>query len=139
MAGLKLAAAAGFLLSGLVTLSNQGGSSSSNYNNHHGFAAATSLEQQQQQDDRSSGTEMRHRRLLEVDGNTPTYMKPLMKDLQEREKLFAETPPEEVKYWFEYTGPLQVRRNTCTALHICLHGIGMIGHYKRKNVCMCKR
>lgn len=31
-----------------------------------------------------------------------------MKDLAEREKLWAETPPEEVKYWFEYTGPLQV-------------------------------
>jgi len=30
-----------------------------------------------------------------------------MKDLAEREKLWAETPPEEVKYWFEYTGPLQ--------------------------------
>ena len=39
----------------------------------------------------------------------PSYMKDLMKDLKERQKLFDETPPEEVKYWFEYTGPLQVR------------------------------
>lgn len=30
-----------------------------------------------------------------------------MKDLDERNTLFDETPPEEVKYWFEYTGPLQ--------------------------------
>ena len=31
-----------------------------------------------------------------------------MKDLKERKKLMEETPPEEVKYWFEYTGSLQV-------------------------------
>jgi len=31
----------------------------------------------------------------------------LMKDLVMREKLWAETPPEEVKYWFEYMGSLQ--------------------------------
>lgn len=30
-----------------------------------------------------------------------------MDDLAARKKLFDETPPEEVKYWFEYTGPLQ--------------------------------
>jgi len=34
-------------------------------------------------------------------------MNALMKDLKERQKLFEDTPPEEVKYWFEYTGPLQ--------------------------------
>ena len=28
-------------------------------------------------------------------------------ELKERRKLMEETPPEEVKYWFEYTGPLQ--------------------------------
>lgn len=39
----------------------------------------------------------------------PVYMKPLMEDLRQRQKLFDETPPEEIKYWFEYTGPLQVR------------------------------
>ena len=38
----------------------------------------------------------------------PGYMEPLMNDLRDRKKLFDETPPEEVKYWFEYTGPLQV-------------------------------
>ena len=33
----------------------------------------------------------------------------LMKDLQNRYDLFTNTPPEEIKYWFEYSGPLQVR------------------------------
>lgn len=40
-------------------------------------------------------------------GGVPSYMNDLMKNLREREKLFEDTPPEEVKYWFEYTGPLQ--------------------------------
>ena len=49
------------------------------------------------------------RRLTAVMGDTiPSYMETLMKDLRERKKLFQDTPPEEVKYWFEYTGPLQV-------------------------------
>jgi hypothetical protein len=48
------------------------------------------------------------RRLSVVGDSTPGYMEGLMKDLRERQKLFEETPPEEVKYWFEYTGPLQV-------------------------------
>lgn len=39
--------------------------------------------------------------------HVPSYMTDLMKDLEARKKLFEETPPEEVKYWFEYTGPLQ--------------------------------
>ena len=52
-----------------------------------------------------------HRRLQSVDATNagvPSYMQPMMKDLADRKKLFADTPPEEVKYWFEYTGPLQV-------------------------------
>jgi hypothetical protein len=49
------------------------------------------------------------RRLSMVGDSIPKYMEGLMKDLKERKKLFDETPPEEVKYWFEYTGPLQVR------------------------------
>jgi hypothetical protein len=51
-----------------------------------------------------------HRRLSQVPiGDTiPSYMEPLIKDLKERKKLMEETPPEEVKYWFEYTGSLQV-------------------------------
>ena len=49
------------------------------------------------------------RRLLNVDGSeVPSYMNALMDDLVARKKLFDETPPDEVKYWFEYTGPLQV-------------------------------
>jgi hypothetical protein len=39
----------------------------------------------------------------------PSYMQPLFADLRERQKLFIDTPPEEIKYWFEYTGPMQVR------------------------------
>lgn len=50
-----------------------------------------------------------HRRLLEAVQNVPSYMQHLMEDLRAREKLFEDTPPEEIKYWFEYTGPLQVR------------------------------
>ena len=106
MTGLKLAAAAGFLLSALVTLSNNGGQS-----NHHGFAAAAEVADEHPE-------AQHHRRLQAVDGNTPSYMESLMKDLKERKKLFAETPPEEVKYWFEYTGPLQVR----TFVGLSLHG-----------------
>lgn len=40
--------------------------------------------------------------------NPPSYMKDLFEELKERTKLMEETPPAEVKYWFEYTGPLQV-------------------------------
>mmetsp|Transcript_10633 Transcript_10633/g.12139 ORF Transcript_10633/g.12139 Transcript_10633/m.12139 type:complete len:952 (+) Transcript_10633:261-3116(+) len=48
------------------------------------------------------------RRLTAVMGDTiPSYMTALMKDLKERQQLFQDTPPEEIKYWFEYTGPLQ--------------------------------
>jgi len=39
--------------------------------------------------------------------NPPSYMKGLMAELKDRKKLMEETPPEEVKYWFEYTGKLQ--------------------------------
>jgi hypothetical protein len=35
-------------------------------------------------------------------------MKGLMEDLASRKKRFAETPPDEIKYWFEFPGPLQV-------------------------------
>ena len=51
------------------------------------------------------------RQLSMVGDGIPSYMDSLMADLRARKKLFDETPPEEVKYWFEYTGPLQVRRN----------------------------
>jgi hypothetical protein len=50
-----------------------------------------------------------HRRLAMLGETIPTYMEKLMEDLRQRKKLFDETPPEEIKYWFEYTGPLQVR------------------------------
>jgi hypothetical protein len=44
-----------------------------------------------------------------IGDTAPSYMNALMKDLAARKKLFDDTPPEEVKYWFEYSGPLQVR------------------------------
>ena len=57
------------------------------------------------------------RRLTAVMGETiPSYMNDLMEDLKGRKKLFEETPAEEVKYWFEYTGPLQVSRNNSSEL-----------------------
>ena len=51
-----------------------------------------------------------HRRLTQssLGDAVPSYMDALFKELKERKKLMEETPPEEVKYWFEYTGPLQV-------------------------------
>lgn len=49
-----------------------------------------------------------HRRLSSKE-DPPSYMEDLFEDLKARKKLMEETPPEEVKYWFEYTGPLQVR------------------------------
>lgn len=47
------------------------------------------------------------RRLSMVGDSVPSYVDSLMKDLRDRKKLFEDTPPEEVKYWFEYAGPLQ--------------------------------
>lgn len=38
---------------------------------------------------------------------TPTYVKPLLDELRSREKMFEDTPKNEIKYWFEYAGPLQ--------------------------------
>jgi len=53
-------------------------------------------------------TDHNHRRLTAVMGETvPSYMNDLNEDLKARKKLFEDTPPEEIKYWFEYTGPLQ--------------------------------
>jgi hypothetical protein len=40
----------------------------------------------------------------------PPYMMATLQDLDARHALFDGTPPEEIKYWFEYSGPLQVRR-----------------------------
>lgn len=57
---------------------------------------------------RSDGAAVTTRRLQALGDTIPSYMNHLMTDLKERKKLFDETPPEEIKYWFEYTGPLQV-------------------------------
>jgi len=47
----------------------------------------------------------------------PSYMRQLFEDLTARRKLFQETPEEEIKYWFEYAGPLQVR--DCVRACVC--------------------
>lgn len=66
--------------------------------------------------DEPHGSSITSRRLQAVEGGldggvttVPSYMDGLMQDLAARKKLFDDTPPEEVKYWFEYAGPLQVR------------------------------
>lgn len=53
-----------------------------------------------------------HRRLTQeiIVDSVPTYMSKLFDDLKERKKLMEDTPPDEVKYWFEYPGPLQVSK-----------------------------
>ncbi len=49
------------------------------------------------------------RRLTSIMGEKiPSYMNDLNEDLKARKKLFEDTPEEEIKYWFEYSGPLQV-------------------------------
>jgi len=65
--------------------------------------------------DNHNNDSIHRRRLLLNDNNNnnnkkniPSYMNDLIKDLEDRKKLFENTPPDEVKYWFEYTGPLQV-------------------------------
>jgi hypothetical protein len=91
---LKLVAASAFLY-GAVSTYQQG--QLQQRSNNDGFQDAASF------------PEHGRRRLLSTIGDSiPKYMDPLLKDLRERKKLFDETPPEEVKYWFEYTGPLQV-------------------------------
>lgn len=57
---------------------------------------------------REEDMETTHRRLAEA-LSVPSYMQSLMDELKERKKLFAEA--EVIKYWFEYTGPLQVSFN----------------------------
>jgi hypothetical protein len=55
-------------------------------------------------------TMQRGRRLLQMeDREVPSYMQSTMADLEARHALFDNTPPQEIKYWFEYAGPLQVR------------------------------
>ena len=43
-------------------------------------------------------------------GGFPSYIDVLLEDLKKRQRLFEETPENEIKYWFEYSGPLQVSR-----------------------------
>ena len=70
----------------------------------------------------NSGISHAHRRLALVGDTMPSYMNDLFQELKERKRLMEETPPEEVKYWFEYTGPLQVSGNRpiLWTLEICM-------------------
>ena len=98
MTGIKLAVAAGFLLSAVRTFQNNANNANGSTMGITGVSAA------------EVNDEFPRRRLAELDNSdVPSYMTPVIKDLREREQLMEETPPEEVKYWFEYTGPLQVR------------------------------
>ena len=65
-----------------------------------------------------------HRRLSEA----TTMLEPLMKDLEDRKKLFTES--QVIKYWFEYTGPLQVRGRKKPPLFVpaCMDGNEDLGH-----------
>ena len=78
---LKLGVASGFVYAALWTTTTPGAAASSSHHHHH-------------------------RRLESA--NTPSYMNGLVADLQARKQLFDDTPEQEIKYWFEYAGPLQV-------------------------------
>jgi hypothetical protein len=82
-----------------------------------------------------------HRRLESLvkpdKGYVPSYMIPIREELVARKKLMEETPKEEIKYWFEYAGPLQVseccrflyQNPTCTCTQpfsICITRIFLI-------------
>ena len=71
-------------------------------------AVATYVSSEAAAAEQAAPTSTIHRRLSMMGSTIPSYVEELMTDLKERKKLFDETPPEEVKYWFEYTGPLQV-------------------------------
>ena len=74
------------------------------YQQQNNFFVETEIETELLED-----TQQQRRRLTAVMGEIiPSYMNELNEDLAERNKLFEDTPPEEVKYWFEYTGQLQV-------------------------------
>jgi hypothetical protein len=74
-------------------------------------AASTYKEHHDRSTSSYSPTDTARRRLESVGDNVPTYMTSLLEDLNARKKLMDETPANEVKYWFEYTGPLQVSRH----------------------------
>ena len=98
----------------LFVLSAAGTYISSSNNNNDGIFGVDSSSMV----DGVSSSYHHYRRQLSMVGDTiPKYMEPLMKELRERKKLFEDTPPEEVKYWFEYTGPLQVRTEIARGDH----------------------
>ena len=78
-----------------------------NYANHQNGRNSNTFREESS----SSAPHHPRRRLTAVMGDTiPSYMNELQEDLAARNKLFDDTPPEEIKYWFEYSGPLQVSK-----------------------------
>ena len=77
------------------------------YNFNHSQSFSNNIYNPGNHDD-SNAHGRRRLSVMTEDADVPLYMNDLMANLRERQKLFEDTPPEEVKYWFEYTGPLQV-------------------------------
>jgi hypothetical protein len=87
------------------------------------FSAYSMLNENDGQQSGEEEVPVSHRRLqqqqqLSAD-SPPRYMRALFDDLHARHKLFDETPPEEIKYWFEYSGPLQVSFCRCVSSRVC--------------------
>jgi hypothetical protein len=124
--GLKILASLSFLFSSIYTTYN--------YNQNYNNISTSFLSQFTRKDsylnynrntnnnEHDDGGGGRRRRLMErkMDSSStssiPSYMRELMKELKDRKQLFDDTPPEEVKYWFEYTGPLKVSTVQCSAV-----------------------
>ena len=109
----KLLAAAALFYSAGVTFAEtyQHVSDRSNLHNTHDIEASFAVNDNNNNAYSYINWDGHGRRLSEAKiskENPPSYMKDLFADLKERTKLMEETPPAEVKYWFEYTGPLQV-------------------------------
>ena len=100
---LKLLAASAVILQAVSTYHGATASETAAQDVPGGAASSADLE--------TAAAQQRRRRLQSTGDGSPSYMPPLFDELKERRKLMEETPPEEVKYWFEYTGPLQVRES----------------------------
>ena len=63
-----------------------------------------------------------HRRLslLGLNGDN-YYVDDIEQELKGRQKLFDDAKPNEIKYWFEYSGKLQVNDLFLNLLHRLLH------------------
>jgi hypothetical protein len=124
---IKLIVAATFAISAIQMLRDGSNSSRITFGNNITETATATYRDMSNDYSWQQQEQRRRRRLSEVDidntnplgeMNPPLYMKSVFNDLKERNKLFDDTPPEEVKYWFEYTGPLQVCF-ICLCVRLC--------------------